>query len=321
VKRFCFVFWVLWIFLIPFAQSQSFPHKPVKIIMPYPGGGPTDILGRLVAQQLTQIWGQNVIIDNRPGGAGLIGASLASAAPADGYTLFLGGVTTLAIAPYVHKNLSYDPLRDFQPISQTTISPLLLMSHPGLPVQTVKQYVQLAQTHPGQINYATSGPGGSGHLAGELFRYVTHVNIVHVPYRGAPPALNDLIAGQVQTMFGSMLAAMPHIRSGKIKAIAITGPQRSVALPKIPTFAQSGYPNYEASTWNGLLAPAGTPATLIDQIHDSVAQVMRIGNLFERLSADGPIAVSSTPQEFSLFIKAEQLKWGAVVRQAHIRID
>lgn len=289
--------------------------------MPYPGGGPTDILGRLIGQKLTEAWGQNVVIDNRPGGAGMIGGALAAKSPPDGYTLYLGGITTLVLSTFVQKNMPFDPQKDFLPVTQTTISPLLLMIHPALPAKNVKEFIALARARPGEINYASSGPGGSGHLAGELFRLVTKTNLVHVPYRGAPPALNDLIAGQVQSSFGSMLAAVPHVRSGKINAIAVTGPQRSIAVPAVPTFAEAGLPGYDASTWNGILVPAGTPRAVIDRLHGELAKILHTPNVFDRLSADGPVAVGNTPEEFAAYINAERAKWGPVVRAANIKIE
>jgi tripartite-type tricarboxylate transporter receptor subunit TctC len=303
------------------AQQPPYPSKPLKMIMPFPAGGPTDILGRLVGQKLTESFGQNVVIENRPGGGGVIGASLAVKSPPDGYTLYLGGITTLVLAPFVHKNLQYDPLRDFQPISQTTISPLLLMTHPSLPAKSVKDYIALARAKPGEINYASSGPGGSGHLAGELFRGITKVNIVHVPYRGAPPALTDLISGQVQSMFGTMLASVPHIRNGKLRALAVTGPQRSLAVPDVPTFAESGLPTYDASSWNGILVPAGTPRPIVDKLSAEIVKIMRTPGVLDRLANDGPIAIGSTPEQFAAYIKAEQAKWHPVVRAANIIIE
>jgi tripartite-type tricarboxylate transporter receptor subunit TctC len=303
------------------AQQPTYPAKPIKMIMPFPAGGPTDILGRLVGQKMTEAWGQNVVIDNRPGGGGMIGANLAAKSPPDGYTLFLGGITTLALAPYVHRNLTYDPLKDFQPVSQTTISPLLLMVHPSLPVKTVKEFIALAKAKPGEINYASSGPGGSGHLAGELFKSVTKTNLVHVPYRGAPPALTDLAAGQVQTMFGTMLASVPLIRNGKLRAIAVTGPKRSIAVPDVPTFAEGGLPGYDASSWNGILVPAGTPRPIVDKLSSEIVKIIRTPGVLDRLAADGPLGVGNSPEEFTAYIRAEQAKWSKVVREAKIRID
>jgi tripartite-type tricarboxylate transporter receptor subunit TctC len=304
-----------------FAQQPPYPVKPIKMIMPFPAGGPTDILGRLLGQKLTEAWGQNVVIDNRPGGGGMIGANLAAKSPPDGYTLFLGGITTLALAPYLQKNLQYDPLKDFQPVSQTTISPLLLMVHPSLPVKSVKELVALAKARPGQINYASSGPGGSGHLAGELFKYVTRTDLVHVPYRGAPPALMDLAAGQVQTMFGTMLASVPLIRNGKLRAVAVTGPKRSIAVPDVPTFAESGLPSYDASSWNGILVPAGTPRPIVERLSAEIVKIMHTPGVLDRLAADGPVPVGNSPDAFAAMINAEQAKWSKVIREANIRIE
>jgi tripartite-type tricarboxylate transporter receptor subunit TctC len=302
-------------------QAGAYPARPVKMIMPFPAGGPTDILGRLLGQKLAETWGQNVVIDNRPGGGGQIGAVLAAKSPPDGYTLFLAGITTLAIAPYVQKNMQYDPLRDFQLVTQTTLSPLLLMSHPTLPATTLKAFIALAKARPGEINYASSGPGGSGHLAGELFKSVTQTNLVHVPYRGAPPALNDLVAGHVQMMFGTMLAAVPQVRNGKIRALAVTGPKRSVAVPDVPTFAEAGLPGYDASSWNGIVVPAGTPQPVVAKLSADLVKILHTPNVLERLESDGPIPIGNTPEQFLAFVKAEQAKWSRVVREAHVRID
>ena len=303
------------------AQQPAYPSKPLKLIMSFPAGGPTDIVGRLIGQKLTDAWGQNVVIDNRPGGGGMIGGALAAKSPPDGYTLFLGGISTLSIAPFVQKNMPFDPTRDFQPVSRTTLQPLLLMTHPTLPVKTVKEFIALARARPGQINYASSGPGGSGHLAGELFRMMTNTNIVHVPYRGAPPALLDLMSGQVQTMFGTILASVPHMRSGRLRGIAITGPRRSEAVPEVPTFAESGLPGYDASSWNGIVVPSGTPRPIVDKLNAEIVKIMQMPAVLERLAPDGTLAISSTPEEFAAFIKSEQAKWSKVVREAKITIN
>ncbi|HYC45197.1 MAG TPA: tripartite tricarboxylate transporter substrate binding protein [Burkholderiales bacterium] len=306
---------------VPAFAQQPYPTKPLKMIMSFPAGGPTDILGRLLGQKFTESWGQNVVIDNRPGGGGVIGAMLAVKSPPDGYTMYLGGITTLVLAPMLHKSLPYDPMRDFQPVSQTTLSPLLLMTHPSLPAKTVKDFVALAKARPGQINYASSGPGGSGHLAGELFKGMTGVDVVHVPYRGAPPALTDLMAGQVQSMFGTMLAAVPHVRNGKIRAIAVTGPKRSIAVPDVPTFAEAGMPGYDASSWNGISVPAGTPRAVVEKLGAEIVRIMKIPGVLDRLAADGTVPIGSSTEEFVAFIKAEQTKWGKVVRAANMKID
>lgn len=301
--------------------SAAYPNRALRMIMPFPPGGPTDILGRMLALRLTDALGQNVLVDNRAGGGGAIGGSLAAKSPPDGYTLFLGGITTLATGPFIHKNLPFDPLKDFQTVTQATLQPLLLMVHPSLPVKNVREYIALAKKRKGEINYATSGPAGSGHLGGELFNYITQAGVVHIPYKGAPPALQDLVAGQVQSMFGTMLAAVPVVRTGKIRAIAITGPKRSVALPEVVTFAEAGLPQYDASSWNGILVPAGTPRAIVDRLNAELVKIIRDPKVLERLINDGPVAIGNSPEEFTAFIKSEQDKWSKVIRAANIRIE
>ncbi len=291
------------------------------MILPFPAGGPTDIVARALGQGLGEALGQNVVIDNRPGGGGLIGATLAAKSAADGHTLFLGGITTFAIAPSVHKNLPYDPLKDFLPVTQATRQPILLMVHPALPVKSVREFIALAKARPGELNYASSGPGGSGHMAGELFRLVTGVNIVHIPYKGAPPALNELIAGQVQVLFGTILITAPHVRAGRVRAIAITGPQRTNALPEVMTFAEAGIAGYDASSWNGIAVPAGTPHAIVDRLNTELTRILRTPLVRERLAQDGAVPVPSTPEEFSALIKLEMAKWAQVVKAANIRIE
>ncbi len=303
------------------AWGQAYPNKPLKMILPFPAGGPTDIVARAMGQGLAEALGHNVVIDNRPGGGGLIGATLAAKAPGDGYTLLLGGITTFGVAPSVHKNLAFDPVKDFLPVTMATRQPILLMMHPSLPVKSVREFIALAKARPGEINYASSGPGGSGHMAGELFRLVTGVNLVHIPYKGAPPALNELIAGQVQVMFGTILASAPHIRSGRVRAIAITGPQRSTALPEVMTFSEAGLPTYDASSWNGVLVPAGTPRAIVDRLNAEIVRILKSPNVLERLAQDGALPAPTTPEEFAAFMKAEIAKWAKVVQAANIRID
>jgi tripartite-type tricarboxylate transporter receptor subunit TctC len=302
-------------------QAQTFPTKPLRLILPFPAGGPTDIVARLAGQKLAEALGEAVVIDNRPGGGGIIGAAVAAKSPADGHTILLGGITTFGIAPSVHKDLPFDPVRDFAPLTQATRQSIMLMVHPSLPVKSVKEYIALAKAQPGRINYASSGPGGSGHMAGELFRLVTGINIVHIPYKGAPPALNDLIGGQVQSMFGTMLAAVPHVRSGRIRALAVTGPQRASAVPEVLTFAEAGLPQYDASSWNGFLVPAGTPKPVIERLNIELVRILKLPIVQERLASDGADAVPTTPDEFGAFIRGEIAKWAKVVKAGGIRIE
>lgn len=301
--------------------AGNYPNRALRMVMPFPPGGPTDILGRLLASRLTESMGQNVLVDNRPGGGGAIGGQVAAKSPPDGYTMFLGGITTLATGPFIHKNLPFDPLKDFNTVTQATLQPLMLMVHPTLPARSVKEYVALAKKRPGELSYATSGPAGSGHLGGELFNYLMQTRIVHIPYKGAPPALQDLAAGQVQSMFGTMLAAVPIVRNGRVKALAVTGPKRTVALPDVPTFAESGFGQYDASSWNGILVPAGTPRPIIDRLNAELVKILKDPKVLERLVNDGPIAIGNTPEEFTAFIKSEQAKWSKVIKAADIKIE
>ena len=305
--------------LLPLCVAPALAQT--RIISGFPPGGGVDSLARIFAERLAEALGHNVVIDNRPGGGGLIGATLAAKAPGDGYTLLLGGITTFGVAPSVHKNLAFDPVKDFLPVTMATRQPILLMMHPSLPVKSVREFIALAKARPGEINYASSGPGGSGHMAGELFRLVTGVNLVHIPYKGAPPALNELIAGQVQVMFGTILASAPHIRSGRVRAIAITGPQRSTALPEVMTFSEAGLPTYDASSWNGVLVPAGTPRAVVDRLNAEIVRILKSPNVLERLAQDGALPAPTTPEEFAAFMKAEIAKWAKVVQAANIRID
>ncbi len=303
------------------ARAQAWPAKPLRMVLPFPASGPTDIVARLVGQKLGEALGETVVVDNRPGGGGVIGATVAAKAAPDGYTMILGGITTFGIAPAVHRDLPFDPVRDFAPVTMATRQSIMLMTHPSLPVRTVKEYIAIARAKPGRIDYASSGPGGSGHMAGELFRLVAGVDIVHIPYKGAPPALNDLIGGHVESMFGTMLAAVPHVRSGRVRALAVTGPQRAVALPEVPAFAEAGLPQYDASSWNGFLVPAGTPRPIVDRLNVELVRILRTPAVQERLVADGAAAAPSTPEAFGALIKAEIAKWLKVVKSASIRIE
>ena len=292
------------------AWSQGYPNRPLKMILPFPAGGPTDIVARAIGQGLNEALGQNVVIDNRPGGGGVIGSVLAAKAPPDGYTMLLGGITIFGVAPSLRKDLPFDAVKDFLPVTMTTRQPILLMLHPSLPAKSVREFVALAKSRPGEINYASSGPGGSGHMAGELFKLVAGVNLVHIPYKGAPPALNELIAGQVQVMFGTILAAAPNVRSGRIRAIAITGTQRTPALPEVMTFAQAGLPAYDASSWNGILVPAGTPRAIVDRLNGELVRILKTPAVQERFAQDGALPAPTTPEEFAAFHEVRDSQMG-----------
>lgn len=303
------------------ALAQPYPARPVRIVVPFTAGGPTDILARLLAQRLHEAMGQQFIVDNRGGGGGTIGAQLAARAAPDGYTLYMGGITSLSMAPHVHKNLPYDPFKDFAPITKLTAQPIMLIVHPALPVRSVKDFIALARARPGQMDYATSGLGGTGHLAGELFKTVTGTNMVHIPYKGAAPALIDLTAGQVHVMFGTLLAAVPLARNGKLRPLAVTGQQRASAVPDVPTFREAGLPNFDAISWNCMMAPAGTPADVVARLNAELVKIVKDPQVLERLSGDGVVGTGSTPQELAAYIKSESAKWGKVARDAGIKFN
>lgn len=298
------------------ASAQQYPVKPVKVIVPFTAGGPTDIVARLIAQRLNEAFGQQFIIDNR--GGTNVGAQLAARAPADGYNLFLSGVATLAITPHVQKSVPFDPFKDFTMISLLTVQPVMLMVHPSLPARTVKEFVTLALAKPGQLDYASSGIGGSGHLAGELFQSLTKTKMMHIAYKGAAPALTDLMAGQVQVMFGTLLAAVPLVKNGRVRPIAVTGEKRTVALPSVPTFAEAGMSTYDAVSWNAMLTPSGTPIEIVNRLNAELVKIVRDPAVLDRLTGDGVVGTGSTPQEAAAYLKAEHAKWGKVVRDAGI---
>lgn len=300
-----------------FAFAQQYPNRPVRIIVPFSASGPTDIVARLIGQRLHEVMGQQFIIDNR--GGTHVGAQLAARAAPDGYTLFLTGIAGLSIAPHMHKNLPYDPARDYVPISKLTVQPLMLMVHPSLPARSVKDFIAFARSRPGQLDYASSGLAGTGHLAGELFKSLTKTSMEHIPYKGAAPALTDLVAGQVQVMFGTVLAAVPFLNSGKLRALAVTGDKRVAVVPDVPTFAEAALPNFDAASWNCMLAPAGTPAEIINRLNAELVKIVRDPAVLARLAGDGVSGTGSTPEEAAAYIRAETAKWGKVLREAGIK--
>jgi tripartite-type tricarboxylate transporter receptor subunit TctC len=305
----------------PHANAQQYPTRAVRIVVPFAAGGPTDILARLLAQRLTESMGQQFVVDNRAGGGGTIGALAAARSAPDGYTLYLGGITSLAMAPHTHGKLPYDPFKDFAPISKLTQQPVMLMVHPVLPARSVKEFIALAKMKPGALDYASSGIGGSGHLAGELFKSVTGIKMEHVPYKSAAPALTDLVAGQVQVMFGTLLASVPLVRNDKLRALAVTGQQRVEALPKVPTFAESGVTNFDATSWNCMMAPAGTPEPIVARLSTELQRIVRDPAVLERLKGDGVTGTGSTPQELAEYLTSESAKWGQVVRDVGIKLN
>lgn len=305
----------------PLATAQNYPAKPIRLIVPQPPGGGNDTIARMISAKLSVALKQQVAADNRSGAGGLIGADLAAKSPADGYTLLLGNVATLAIIPNLQKKVPYDALKDFAPVSLIASAPLLVVVHPSLPVKSVRELIALAKAKPGQLNYASNGIGSSTHLATEMFKLMTKTDLVHVPYKGLGPATTDLLSGQVQLMFSSAVAMMPHVQAGRLRAIAMTGTKRSPAAPNIPTVAESGVPDYESGSWYGILAPAGTPREIVDLLSREIVTAVRSPDITDRLMAEAVLPVGSTPAEFAAHIQKEYTRIGNVIRSSGAKFD
>jgi len=306
--------------LAPAAASaqDNYPERPIRIVVPTAPGGPSDIGARLIAQELTKRWGRQVVVDTRPGAGSIIGSEIVARAPPDGYTLLLTP-STLAINPATYKSMPYDAVRDFAPITQTHFVPSLILLHPSVPAKSVPELVALAKARPGEILYGSSGHGTNPHLVIELFASMTQIRLTHVPYKGTAPGLIETLAGRVAMIATSSMAlTVPHVRSGRLRALGITTATRSAALPDIPTIAEAGVPGYEAVQWSGLLAPAATPHHLIVRLHREVTAILRTPEIRNRLAADSAEVVAGSPEQFAEFLKAELVKWAAVVKAAGI---
>jgi tripartite-type tricarboxylate transporter receptor subunit TctC len=300
-------------------SASTYPVKTVRIIVGFSPGGSTDVTARIVAQKMSESWRQQVIVDNRPGAGGNIGAEAVAKAPADGYTLLLATTGVMAINHRLYRSLSYDALRDFAPVTQIGSLPLILIVHPSLPVRSVKELIALAKAKPGQLSYASSGVGGATHMTAEVFRMMAGVDILHIPYKGSGQAMADLIGGQVPLAFDQITSSLPHVESGKLRALAVTSAKRFASVPQLPTMSEAGVPGYEAVSWNGLAAPAATPMDVLARIQAEVARVVQLPDIKERFFRDGIEPVASTPQQFAAHIRAERAKWEKVVDAAGIK--
>jgi tripartite-type tricarboxylate transporter receptor subunit TctC len=300
--------------------AEAYPSKPIRLILPFPPGGGTDIIGRILSERMGADLGQPVVLENRGGAGGNVGAEAAARSAPDGYTIVLVA-PSLAISPSLYKKLNYDPVKDLTPIGLVAIVPNVLVIHPSVPAQTLAEFIALAKARPEAMNFGSGGSGTSNHLAGELFNIQAGVKLVHVPYKGVNLAMNDLIAGQVQLVVIGISAAAPQIKAGRLRALAVVAPRRSPALPDVPTVAEAGLPNFEVTTWYGLLAPAGTPKAIIARLNASLARAMHAPEMQERLAAVATDPVTSTPEEFGELIKREMAKWGQVVREAGLQAD
>jgi tripartite-type tricarboxylate transporter receptor subunit TctC len=303
------------------AFAQPYPNHAIRLVVPFPAGGTTDILARAAAQKLTEALGQSVVVDNRPGAGGNIGAELVAKAAPDGYTLLMGTVGTHAINPSLYAKMPYDHVKDFVPIILVAGVPNVLVVNPSLPINSVADLIKLAKAKPGTINFASSGSGTSIHLSGELFKTMAGVDMTHVPYKGSAPALTDVMGGQVQIMFDNLPSSLALIKSGKLRAVAVTSLQRAPALPDVPTIAESGLPGFEASSWFGILAPAGTPAPIVAKINAEVNKWLQSPEAKEQLLAQGAAAAGGSPEQFVAHIRAETDKWAKVVKASGAKVD
>jgi Uncharacterized protein conserved in bacteria len=301
--------------------AQSFPEKPIRFVVGFTPGGPSDILARALGQKLGERWSQQVVVENRPGAGGNVAAEAVAKSAPDGYTWLLGNNSILATNQSLYRSLGYDPVKDFAPVSLVAVQPNILVVNPQLPAHSVAELVILAKKSPGKLNYASSGSGAAAHLAGELFKTMTGVDMVHVPYKGAQPALTDVIAGQVQVMFATSASVIPFIQAGKLRALAVTTARRSPSVPDLPTVSEAGVPGFEAITWHGVVVPAATPATLVERLNRDIAGALAQPDLRARLAALGAEVHAGTPREFADYIAAEIPKWSKVVRDSGARIE
>jgi len=302
-------------------HAQNFPLRPVRLIVPSTPGGSVDTLARAVGTRLSERLGQQVVIDNRSGAGGVIAGELTAKAPPDGHTLMMGTVASLASNVSLHKKLPYDPLRDFAPVTLAATQNLMLVVNPSLPARNVKELIVYIKSKPGQVTFASAGSGAGGHLSGELFKLLAGVDMLHIPYKGVAPALVDVISGQVSLTFPSIISALPQVKSGKVRALAVTGAKRSQAASEIPTMQEAGVKDYESATWYGAVAPVATPRNIVIKLNSEMVAILKQPELRDRLAADGAEPLGSTPEEFGKHLRAEIEKWSRVAKAAGLRVD
>jgi tripartite-type tricarboxylate transporter receptor subunit TctC len=298
------------------AAAQDYPERPITLVVPYAAGGGNDVMARLVAEKMSKTLGQQIVIENRGGAGGSIATRMVAKAAPDGYTLGLGGTGTLAVSPTLYTNVGYDPRKDFAPVGLIATSALVVLVHPSLPVKNLKELIALAKQQPGQLNFASAGVGSGMHLGTELFELMAEVKLTHIPYKGTGPALTDLLGGHVKLYFSSLPPAIPLVQSGKVRALAVTGPKRSTIFPDLPTVAESGLPGYEAVLHYGIVAPAGTPRPIIDKLNAALRQAVASPDVHEKIAADGAEPLASTPEEYAADIDREETKWAAIVMRS-----
>ena len=303
------------------AQAADYPEKPIRLLVPAAPGGGADFVARILGVKLTEALGQTVVVENRAGASGTIAADNAAKSTADGYTLLMGQSTSVVIAPHLYKKLGYDTLRDLAPVTLVAQVPNILVVHPSVPARTVSEFIALARAQPELLNYGSSGTGAPSHLAGEMFKSATGVKMVHVPYKGAGLAVNGLIAGEIQVMFAPIVAVLPQVKAGRLRALAVTSATRSAAAPELPTLAESGLPGYEISSWFGLFAPANTPAPVIERLYRETAKALQSPDVRERFAREGAEPVGSSPADFTGYVRAEYAKYTRIVRDSGIKAD
>jgi tripartite-type tricarboxylate transporter receptor subunit TctC len=305
-----------------FAQGASnYPSKPIRIVVPFAPGGTSDVLARAIGQKLNEMWKQPVVVDNKPGAGGNIGAELVAKADPDGYTLLLLDVGTLTISPAIYPKLGYDPIKDLAPITMVAVSPHALVVHPSVPANSVKELIAWAKANPGKINFASAGNGTAVHLAGEQFKLMTGIDMVHVPYKGGAQALTGLVGGEVNMTLNGLLATLPHIKSGKIKALAIASKTRSTALPDLPTVSEAGVPGFQSGSWQGLLTAGATPKDIVAKLNKAVVEVLNSPELKERMAAQGADVVGDSPEQFGTFLRDEKVRWAKIVKDSGVKVE
>jgi len=303
------------------AQAQTYPNKPIRFILPFAAGGAGDIMMRPLAQKMTEQWGQSVVLDSRSGASGAVGLQIAAHASADGYTLAMGTASTHAINPALHRDLPYDAIRDFAAIASLISIPNVLVAHPSVPARSLYELIQLARARPGQLSYASNGTGTSAHMAGEMLARAADIKLLHVPYKGAGIGVIDVLGGHVQLLFGGIPTTLPHVQSGKLKSLAVTGLQRSTAAPTVPTVAESGYPGFEVVQWFGAFAPAKTARDIVLKVNAEINRAMALPEMRDAYARQGFDIRLSTPEAFAEYVKAELSKWSRVVKEAGIHAD
>ena len=303
------------------AAAQAYPTKPIRIVVPFPPGGTSDTIGRILGQKLTEAWKHQTLIDNRSGVAGSLGAAVAAKSPADGYTLLVGNVGPVAINHNIYRNVGYDPLKDFAPITLAVTAPQIVVVHPSVPAKTFKEFAALVKTHKGKINYGSSGPGSISHLSAELYKRMTKTDMLHVPFKGSALITTSAMSGEVDVVFSDMAVVLPHVQAGKLRALAVTGPKPTPLVPGVPTVAESGVPGFTMTSWWGILAPAGTPQPIVTQLNTELVRILKLADVKNSFAVLGVDTTFSTPGEFTAHIKSEVAQYSKLIKDIGFKIE